>query len=108
MPDDPNTRAVAPPAGMADYAPPPDGEVTATGVRYTPEAVQLAILQEQREIRRMLERGTWLQYAQEIGRSTLPGGLRVDQVLILGAATTAGVLGGGGAWLTNLFVPRLP
>jgi hypothetical protein len=55
-----------------------------------------AILLELREQRAAIEdlaRASWLAYAQEIGRSTLPGGVRLDVILVLGAAGATGLLG---------------
>jgi hypothetical protein len=79
-----------------------------TGVRLSPD-VAVSILHELREQRAAIEglsRSSWLAYAQEIGRSTLPGGVRVDVVLVLGVAAAAGLLGSAGdvgallrAWL---------
>jgi hypothetical protein len=50
-------------------------------------------LQQQRQAIQELEQATWIRYAQEIGRSTIPGGMRVDVLLVLGAAGATGILG---------------
>jgi hypothetical protein len=87
-------------------APSDHEEDPTTGLRQSPDSLLLAILLEQREQRRVIERvatSTWLGYAQEIGRSTLPGaGVRVDVVIVLGAAGAAGILGGGWEWLAKI------
>ena len=79
-----------------DAPAPPRDEVPDldTDVRLSPEARDLAILRTLRELREA-SRETWLGYAQEIGRSTLPlVGIRVDVLLVLGLAAAAGLLGG--------------
>lgn len=85
--------------------PPPDGEPTDTGVRLTEEAWRVAVLVELREQRARIEaltRATLLAYLQEIGRSTLPGGVRLDVVLVLALATALGLFGAGSEWLGRL------
>jgi len=50
-------------------------------------------LRQQRDAIQALQDATWIRYVQEIGRSTLPGGMRLDVLLVLGAAGAAGLLG---------------
>ena len=59
-------------------------------------------LQQQRQAIQELEQATWIRYAQEIGRSTIPGGMRVDVLLVLGAAGATGILGVQGDTLARI------
>lgn len=59
-------------------------------------------LQQQRQAIQELEQATWIRYAQEIGRSTIPGGMRVDVLLVLGAAGATGILGVQGDTLASI------
>ena len=55
-----------------------------------------------------LQGATWLAYAQEIGRSTVPGGMRLDVILVLGAAGATGILGVQGDVLVRVLAALAP
>lgn len=96
------TGSPPPPAGPHTEPPAParvdafDRDITA--VRVHPDVV-VSILHELREQRATLEemaKGNLLAYVKEIGRSTLPGGIRVDVAIVLGLAAALGLLGNAG------------
>jgi hypothetical protein len=55
-----------------------------------------------------LQGATWLAYAQEIGRSTVAGGMRLDVILVLGAAGATGLLGVQGETLIRVLAALAP
>lgn len=55
-----------------------------------------------------LQEATWLAYAQEIGRSTVAGGMRLDVILVLGAAGATGLLGVQGETLIRVLAALAP
>lgn len=89
------------PTTLPTAIPPPDGEPTDLN-GMTEEAWRVAILVELQEQRKRIEeltRATLLAYLQEIGRSTLPGGVRLDVVIVLATLASLGVFGAGSEWL---------
>jgi len=70
-------------------------------------AAILLELREQRQAIEDLARASWLGYAQEIGRATIPGGVRLDVILVLGAAGATGLLGVQGDTLPRMLAQLL-